>query len=90
MDFAAAQLAKYGWNSGQGLGKSKGKLQPLLTLILTDGITKAVRLGWKNDKKGLAGSGENEVYASWRINTIVIRSLNGGTVSTTSFQAKSW
>lgn len=74
MDFASRQLEKYGWSTGQGLGAKKGMHQAsganilsplsLLLIMAADGITRAVRLGWKNDSAGLVGSDEHAVYTT--------------------------
>jgi hypothetical protein len=42
MSFAEKQLAKFGWKSGDGLGKNK------------DGIKKSISVTKKNDTKGVS------------------------------------
>jgi hypothetical protein len=42
MSFAEKQLAKFGWNQGEGLGKNK------------DGIKKSISVVKKNDTKGVS------------------------------------
>ncbi|KAJ1969843.1 hypothetical protein H4R35_006034, partial [Dimargaris xerosporica] len=51
--FAEAQLAKYGWKKGQGLGRSN------------DGIKKAVKVSRKSDRKGVGATNNDWGFAWW-------------------------
>ncbi|KAJ1977362.1 hypothetical protein H4R34_003609 [Dimargaris verticillata] len=51
--FAEAQLAKYGWKRGQGLGRSN------------DGIKKAVKVSRKSDRKGVGATNNDWGFAWW-------------------------
>ncbi|KAF9924729.1 G patch domain-containing protein 4 [Linnemannia zychae] len=53
MSFAERQLAKFGWKSGDGLGKNK------------DGIKKSISVVKKNDTKGLGGKLDKWDFAWW-------------------------
>ncbi|KAF9912897.1 G patch domain-containing protein 4 [Linnemannia zychae] len=53
MSFAEKQLAKFGWKSGDGLGKNK------------DGIKKSISVTKKNDTKGLGGKLDKWDFAWW-------------------------
>ncbi|KAF9561647.1 G patch domain-containing protein 4 [Mortierella alpina] len=53
MSFAEKQLAKFGWKSGEGLGKNK------------DGIKKSISVTKKNDTKGLGGKLDKWDFAWW-------------------------
>ncbi|KAF8940894.1 hypothetical protein EDD21DRAFT_441818 [Dissophora ornata] len=53
MSFAEKQLAKFGWKSGDGLGKNK------------DGIKKSISVVKKNDTKGLGGKLDKWDFAWW-------------------------
>ncbi|KAG0228823.1 G patch domain-containing protein 4 [Actinomortierella wolfii] len=53
MSFAEAQLAKFGWKKGEGLGKNK------------TGITKSISVVKKNDTKGLGGKLDKWDFAWW-------------------------
>ncbi|KAF9109381.1 G patch domain-containing protein 4 [Mortierella sp. AM989] len=53
MSFAEKQLAKFGWKSGDGLGKNR------------DGIKKSISVVKKNDTKGLGGKLDKWDFAWW-------------------------
>ncbi|XP_059476373.1 G patch domain-containing protein 4 [Neocloeon triangulifer] len=53
MDFAKAQLEKYGWKEGEGLGAQK------------TGISKAIRPGLKRDRMGLGADPAEEFTNNW-------------------------
>ncbi|KAG0377869.1 G patch domain-containing protein 4 [Mortierella sp. AD032] len=53
MSFAEKQLAKFGWKSGDGLGKNN------------DGIKKSISVTKKNDTKGLGGKLDKWDFAWW-------------------------
>ncbi|KAG0297713.1 G patch domain-containing protein 4 [Dissophora globulifera] len=53
MSFAEKQLAKFGWKSGDGLGKN------------SDGIKKSISVVKKNDTKGLGGKLDKWDFAWW-------------------------
>ncbi|KAJ3049990.1 G patch domain-containing protein 4, partial [Rhizophlyctis rosea] len=51
--FAEAQMAKYGWEKGQGLGKDN------------EGINRAISVGFKNDTNGLGAKADEWSFAWW-------------------------
>ncbi|GJJ70837.1 Pin2-interacting protein X1 [Entomortierella parvispora] len=53
MSFAQKQMAKFGWNEGDGLGKNR------------DGIKKSISVVKKNDTKGLGGKLDKWDFAWW-------------------------
>jgi G-patch domain len=53
MDFAKAQLEKYGWKEGEGLGANK------------TGIAKALKPGMKKDRLGLGADPSDEFTNAW-------------------------
>ncbi|KAG0049032.1 G patch domain-containing protein 4 [Gryganskiella cystojenkinii] len=53
MSFAEKQMAKFGWNQGDGLGKNR------------DGIKKSISVVKKNDTKGLGGKLDKWDFAWW-------------------------
>ena len=51
--FAERQLAKYGWEKGQGLGKNKGIFFRTLAKLIAEGMTRAITASVKADTNGV-------------------------------------
>ncbi|KAI9139817.1 hypothetical protein BKA69DRAFT_1083618 [Paraphysoderma sedebokerense] len=70
--FAEAELQKYGWKSGDGLGKERS------------GIKKAIRVNVKNDTNGLGKDNDRYEFQWWdhiynkSTSNIVIHKDDGG------------